>query len=49
MTQSQSKPNLAELDKKVADAKAAETQPQQQQQGPAEAPVAVQQQGDAKA
>ncbi|MFN4163067.1 MAG: hypothetical protein ACK4GK_00730 [Ferrovibrio sp.] len=47
MTQSQGKPNLAELDKKVADAKAAETQPQQQ--GPAEAPAAVQQQGDAKA
>lgn len=48
MTQSQGKPNLAELDKKVADAKAAEAQPQQQQ-GPAAAPAAVQQQGDAKA
>jgi hypothetical protein len=51
MTQSQSmqpsgKPNLAELDKKVADAKAAEALPQQQVQ--AEAPPASQQQGDVK-
>ncbi|WP_300296882.1 hypothetical protein [Ferrovibrio sp.] len=38
MTQSQNKPNnLAELDKRVADAKAAEGQTQQQ--GPANAPA----------
>lgn len=50
MTQSQSKPNLAELDKKVADAHAADTKATQiqPQQGTADTPAPQQQQGNVK-